>query len=151
MGGLIKVCRYEIPHIFNIIRGNHHQLYLDGTPGKITVSSDRLRMFLNGVKCVNCGTEGTHFYSCISSGSKLPIYHLNLYTDKDELITKDHILPRSQGGPDTFDNLQPMCEQCNSKKGDTIPEKLPNHLYKYVREKKLEVIYAKGEIKVFLR
>ena len=35
--------------------------------------------------------------------------HLNL--------TADHIVPESQGGPTTLDNLQTLCRSCNSSKG----------------------------------
>lgn len=28
----------------------------------------------------------------------------------------DHIVPRSRGGRDVFDNLQPLCHSCHSKK-----------------------------------
>lgn len=33
-------------------------------------------------------------------------------------FTIDHIIPKSRGGPSTYDNLQTMCEPCNHKKGD---------------------------------
>ena len=34
-------------------------------------------------------------------------------------MTKDHILPRSKGGLGIMDNLQIMCEPCNTAKGNT--------------------------------
>jgi 5-methylcytosine-specific restriction endonuclease McrA len=34
------------------------------------------------------------------------------------MMTKDHIIPSSKGGADTQDNLQTMCNHCNSKKSD---------------------------------
>lgn len=46
--------------------------------------------------------------------------------DSDEWLTIDHLTPLSKGGTDKFDNLAPMCNKCNNKKGDSIlePEQL---------------------------
>ncbi|MDQ6936717.1 MAG: HNH endonuclease [Actinomycetota bacterium] len=35
--------------------------------------------------------------------------------------TIDHIVPRSRGGPDTWDNLAACCGACNNRKGDRTP------------------------------
>lgn len=37
-------------------------------------------------------------------------------------LTVDHILPKSKGGKDTWDNLISACLKCNYKKGDRTPE-----------------------------
>ncbi len=37
-------------------------------------------------------------------------------------MTIDHIIPKSQGGRDTWENLVCACSRCNHKKGDRTPE-----------------------------
>jgi 5-methylcytosine-specific restriction endonuclease McrA len=36
--------------------------------------------------------------------------------------TVDHVLPRSRGGPDSWENLVACCVRCNNSKGDRTPE-----------------------------
>ncbi len=37
-------------------------------------------------------------------------------------LSIDHVIPRSQGGPDTWENLVCACVRCNAKKGGRTPE-----------------------------
>lgn len=41
---------------------------------------------------------------------------------KESEITLDHIIPRSRGGKDNWQNLATACPECNSKKGNKLPE-----------------------------
>ena len=37
-------------------------------------------------------------------------------------LTLDHVIPRSQGGKSTWENLVACCHVCNNEKGDRTPE-----------------------------
>jgi len=37
-------------------------------------------------------------------------------------LTLDHVLPRSRGGPTSWENLVACCYECNNRKGDRTPE-----------------------------
>jgi 5-methylcytosine-specific restriction endonuclease McrA len=39
-------------------------------------------------------------------------------------MTVDHIIPRTQGGCDSWDNLVCACVRCNNRKGDQMPEQV---------------------------
>jgi 5-methylcytosine-specific restriction endonuclease McrA len=54
-------------------------------------------------------------------------------------LTIDHVIPRSRGGGDTWENLVTACHTCNSKKGNRTPDeagmklitkpKKPHHIF----------------------
>lgn len=39
-----------------------------------------------------------------------------------EDLTLDHVLPRSRGGPDSWENIVTACVKCNVKKGNRTPK-----------------------------
>jgi 5-methylcytosine-specific restriction endonuclease McrA len=41
---------------------------------------------------------------------------------KGEELTLDHVLPRSRGGDDSWENLVTACVRCNVKKGNRTPK-----------------------------
>lgn len=78
----------------------------------------RLRVFYHkGCECVKCGRKATQ----IVLGDGRGQLHWDLYDDDFYPLTIDHIHPKSLGGSDELDNLQPMCYGCNQKKGNGLP------------------------------
>jgi 5-methylcytosine-specific restriction endonuclease McrA len=37
-------------------------------------------------------------------------------------LTVDHVVPRSKGGPSSWDNIVTSCAPCNRRKGDRLPK-----------------------------
>jgi 5-methylcytosine-specific restriction endonuclease McrA len=51
-------------------------------------------------------------HQCQYCGRQLPVRDLNV----------DHVLPRSRGGGDTWENLVVSCRHCNLRKGCKTPD-----------------------------
>jgi len=47
---------------------------------------------------------------------------------KNSLLTRDHILPKAQGGKDNWKNVVTACKACNTKKGCKTPGEAHMHL-----------------------
>lgn len=45
-----------------------------------------------------------------------------VYCGSTEALTIDHVVPKSMGGRDSWDNLVTACQRCNSKKGNLTLE-----------------------------
>lgn len=44
------------------------------------------------------------------------------YCRSRDRLTIDHVLPKSRGGRDTWENLVTACTRCNTRKGNRTPE-----------------------------
>lgn len=44
------------------------------------------------------------------------------YCDSRKEMTLDHVLPKSRGGPSTWENLVACCRPCNERKGRRTPD-----------------------------
>lgn len=108
--------KLDVAMIIDLIRnGDTHALVGEH---RVKVSGVRLTTFATkGTDCICCGREGKFFR--IEDNGSGP--HLNLYaygTDNQEkLMTRDHIIPRSKNGPETVENMSPMCLRCNNVRG----------------------------------
>jgi len=80
----------------------------------------RLKTFhTKGLKCVSCPREGEYLIAAKDNGGQI---HLDIYTKEFELMTVDHIKPKSKGGSYDIENLDPMCSFCNTEKSDKYDE-----------------------------
>jgi 5-methylcytosine-specific restriction endonuclease McrA len=110
--------KYSIEEVLSKHNADNEKIDFDGD--LIPMGSARYANFKkHGVICACCGLEGKYFYK--ERFRQNSNYHFNLYgIDKDGneiLMTKDHIIPKSQGGKDCLKNYQPFCEICNNLKG----------------------------------
>jgi len=100
-------------------------LEIGGVP--MPLRKDRLQLFMRDeLKCVKCGLAASFAAGERVRGTERNC-HLNVYgtrDGKDVLFTKDHILPKSQGGPNKLDNYQIMCQPCNEQKGNSNSQDL---------------------------
>jgi 5-methylcytosine-specific restriction endonuclease McrA len=82
-------------------------------------------------------------YECVYCGSS-----------NQKILTLDHVIPQSKGGPDTWDNLVTACRPCNAEKADLtleeygkeIPEPKRPHYLMLLRQ----TSYIPEEWKTFL-
>lgn len=127
----------------------HGEIYL------VRMNSDRYFVFKNNPNCVACGLEGTKFMLDINPGDQSP--HFNLYGEENGrlvLMTKDHILAKSQGGQDELNNYQTMCSTCNNLKGhydltlEQVSElrKLYDNVEKLPRKELRELINTRRDV-----
>lgn len=51
-------------------------------------------------------------------------HHTCQYCGKKGPVTLDHVVPKSRGGGDSWENLVSACFECNNKKGNHCPEEV---------------------------
>ena len=75
--------------------------------------------------CLICGLQATHWaVERQLNGPEDRSWMLHLYTIRESpngrlqeiLMTRDHIIPLRDGGPNTFANSQVLCQRCNGRK-----------------------------------
>lgn len=78
--------------------------------------------YRKGLSCVECNLEANRIVIYHDNNRPYQL-HMDFFCD-GTMLTVDHIWPKSRGGSNHIDNLQPMCSPCNSRKKDKIPDHL---------------------------
>lgn len=86
-------------------------------------NSKKWRAFAeHNFKCYICELRGCYIIKRL-----LPIFNAkkkrgrikySLHTVHFQLMTIDHVIPKSQGGENEVENMRPCCKKCNSSKSD---------------------------------
>lgn len=103
-------------HDKNVINGKCH-LYKDGRcliPGYLSWINNKRNRVINRIKS-ELGSHTYNDWECLKEkyNYTCPCCHK---TEPDIKLTEDHIIPLSSGGSDLIENIQPLCQSCNSKK-----------------------------------
>jgi 5-methylcytosine-specific restriction endonuclease McrA len=51
-----------------------------------------------------------------------------VYCNSSDGLTIDHVVPRSMGGRESWENLVTACQKCNARKGNMTPEQAGMHM-----------------------
>ena len=74
------------------------------------------------VSLTNRTLFGRDRHVCAYCGQQFPNFHL---------LSRDHIVPRSKGGQDTWMNVVTACRECNGRKG-----------HKSLKDSRMELLYS---------
>lgn len=111
-------------------------------------SHKKMRVFLKkGVECPCCGLQAKYI---VRGKAKCGGNHWILCAEDYYPFNIDHIIPRSKGGKNGIDNLQPMCYKCNSEKGSrvevSIPTVKPTQTTTSSKKLKIKLCYYKEKV-----
>lgn len=131
------------------IAKNRFTKYIIFDEHKIFTGYDNYNVLINyDFTCANCGKKATY---CNLEYNPRQNYHFNAYTEDGEMMTKDHIYPKSKGGLNSIHNYQLLCYSCNQEKKDNSPMTLATALREgYASKKSVERAIKNGGPKVLI-
>ncbi len=70
---------------------------------------------------------------------------------RSEFLTRDHIIPTSRGGTDTWNNVVASCSTCNNKKSDSYLSDIRLTLVKQPTEPTVFEIWTRQQQKIYTK
>ena len=100
-------------------------LYKYGVSLGISSAANDVIRHRHTTECVCCKAKVTHFYLEYARGDEVHNrLHLHAYCTRadgaEDIMTMDHIIPKSIGGTESMHNSQLMCRTCNATKGNQV-------------------------------
>jgi hypothetical protein len=106
--------------------GQYEVILRGGTNAK---TGEQSRLILDSIVAINYDKSPTKHRKVTPSLTNKTLFErdrcLCAYcgsSKKDNALTRDHVLPTSRGGKDTWDNVVTACYGCNQYKEDKTPE-----------------------------
>jgi 5-methylcytosine-specific restriction endonuclease McrA len=107
----------------------------------------RLRRYVRvprrGVRWSRTGVMRRDGYRCIFCGIQVGERRGNQLLRKED-FTLDHLIPRSQGGKNTWGNTACACPGCNQRKGDRTPHEAGMALLWEPKTPRVDYLVASG-------
>lgn len=132
--GLITIAEFSVEEVIKKLpkpgsKNVDRKFKVGGKTYLVKMNSSRYYTFRDNLSCVCCGLKGVKFkLQRHPVQPKQPEHraHFNLFgVERDGtevMLTKDHIKPKSLGGPNSLNNYQTMCMVCNGlKRNQVIP------------------------------
>lgn len=118
--GMTRIQKFSLSEVLPHIGKSDHKFWIHETKRLMVIkhlSTNRMKLLKRTQTCAACFMEGHHFW-LEKSGCFSP--HFNLYGmnyfNEPNLMTMDHIIPKSKGGSTEPHNVQLLCEKCNRTK-----------------------------------
>ena len=87
---------------------------------KVKIHTERLLVFKRSQICAKCGANKTVILLQVDEHGQPFLNPVFIKNNRLVMMTMDHIVPKSLGGPTSYYNLQTMCFQCNVEKANKI-------------------------------
>lgn len=70
------------------------------------------------------------------------------YCGSKSKLTIDHVIPKSKGGKDTWENLVVACSKCNTRKGDKLIEHVNMSLIRQPKSPHNKILLSMNDLNV---
>lgn len=98
---------------------------IKGKTYRINIGNERYHVLNKQRQCACCGIHATRMFLAEFNENDQQGYNFRVFAETKNnsvedshlvLMTKDHIIPKSEGGSDTLENYQTLCCLCNHMK-----------------------------------